>query len=507
MAHPAPGADDGPMRQRVGVSAVVAAVAVVLVLVWLIDLGLTSSSSGARSSTTLLHVLPVVEVVLLAASFVAIGWFWTRSRQVRHEAAAHAAAAQEEADRLLKVIDNTSAVIYMRDGAGRYLLVNRQYEELFGIRRDEIVGLTDHDLFPPEMADAFRANDIKAMAHGAPIQMEEVAPHADGLHTYITVKYPIADATGHQTAICGISTDITPLKHAEQKERELNAELEERVRERTADLEASTRELDTFAYSVSHDLRAPLRAITGFSEVLLEDHSHQLDATGQEHLGRVVAATERMGHLIDDLLDLSRASRVELDLRRVDLTALAYRVAGDVRAVGPAHADEVDVCIDEGLSVVGDPVLLELMMLNLISNAWKFTAKVPKPRIHFGSIGQAGSLVYLVQDNGAGFDMRYADKLFAPFQRLHNREDFPGSGIGLAIVGRIVARHGGRVWAEGEPGEGATFYFTLPRTHGFPPAGVRADARAEAQTDVQSDVQTGAQPEAQPVSDSGKSPS
>jgi PAS domain S-box-containing protein len=479
MAHPGAGADDGAMRQRLSVSATVAATAVVLVS--LIDLGLTSTASGTRRLTTCLHVPPVVEVALIAGSFLLAGWYWNRSRQERHRAEVQQAAAQEEADRLLKVIDNTSAVIYMRDNAGRYLLVNRQYEELFGIKRDEIVGLTDHDLFPPEMADAFRANDIKAMARGAPVQMEEIAPHADGPHTYITVKYPIADAAGQQTAICGISTDITPLKHAEQKERRLNAELEERVRERTAELEASTRDLDAFAYSVAHDLRAPLRAISGFSEVLLEDHGQHLDETGQEYLGRVVAATKRMGQLIDELLDLSRAGRVELDPRRVDLTALAYRVAGDLRALGPERADKVDVCIDEGLSAVGDPVLLELMVLNLMSNAWKFTAKERKPRIHFGSIGQEGSPVYLVQDNGAGFDMRYADKLFAPFQRLHNRDDFPGSGIGLAIVSRIVDRHGGRIWAESEPGEGATFFFTLPLTRGFPPADAPSDARVIAQ--------------------------
>jgi PAS domain S-box-containing protein len=418
-------------------------------------------------------VPPVVEVALLAAVLVGAGWAWVRSRRAHRTVTAEAAAAREETDRLMKVIDNTSAVIYMRDGAGHYLLVNRQYEKLFGIRRQDIVGMTDHELFPPEMADAFRRNDLKALARGAPIQIEEIAPHADGPHTYITVKYPITDTEGRQTAICGISTDITPLKRAEEKERELNAELEERVRERTAELEASTRELDAFAYSVSHDLRAPLRAMAGFSEVLLADHGDQLDATGRGYLGRVVAATERMGRLIDDLLDLSRAGRVELDLQPVDLTALAHRITADAEAADLGRAGDVDVCIDEGLNAVGDPVLLELLVLNLLSNAWKFTAKTAKPRIHVGSLARGASTVFFVEDNGAGFDMRYADKLFAPFQRLHSLDDFPGSGIGLAIVGRIVARHGGRIWAEGEPGEGAAFFFTLPR----PLAVVRAGAQ------------------------------
>jgi PAS domain S-box-containing protein len=450
------------VRRRVGVCAAI--LVSVAVGVWLIDLGLTSTSQGDRTSTALLHLPPFVDVILLSTAALAAGWAWTRSRRTQLAAEAGLASAQEVADRLLKVIDNSSAVIYMRDLDGRYLLVNRQYELLFGIQRHDIVGLTDHDLFPPEMANAFRKNDLRALDRGAPIQMEEIAPHHDGPHTYITVKYPITDTNGRHAAICGISTDITPLKHAEEKERELNAELEERVRERTAELETSTRELDAFAYSVSHDLRTPLRAMAGLSEVLLEDHSHQLDPTGRGYLRRVMAATDRMGQLIDDLLDLSRASRVELIRQQVDLTALVHRIIGDVRTMGPDHPCEVEVRIDDGMHTDGDPVLLELLLLNLISNAWKFTANTTEPRIHVGSAGQDGSMVYFVRDNGAGFDMRYAAKLFVPFQRLHTIDEFPGSGIGLAIVARIVARHGGRIWAESKPGAGANFSFTLPRT-------------------------------------------
>jgi light-regulated signal transduction histidine kinase (bacteriophytochrome) len=293
--------------------------------------------------------------------------------------------------------------------------------------------------------------------------MEEIAPHADGPHTYITVKYPITDLAGRPWGICGISTDITPLKRAEEKERRLNAELEARVRARTAELEASTRELDAFAYSVSHDLRAPLRAVAGFSEVLLEEWADQLDEQGQDYLRRVVAATERMGQLIDDLLNLSRASRMELTREPVDLTAIAHRVVSDLAMTDPLRpAVDLDVTIDEDLHAVCDPALMELVLRNLISNAWKFSAKQNKPRIRFGSVEQEGTSAFFVRDNGAGFDPRYADKLFVPFQRLHAVDDFPGSGIGLAIVNRIIARHGGRVWAESTPGAGAVFYFTLP---------------------------------------------
>ena len=376
------------------------------------------------------------------------------------------AALRAETDRLLKVIDNTSAVIYMRDREGRYLTVNRKYEQLFGIRREDIVGLTDHDLFPKAMADDFRANDLKALSRGAPIQMEEVAPHPEGVHTYITVKYPIRDQSGRPYAVCGISTDITPLIRVEERERQLNAELEARVRERTAELEATARELDAFAYSVSHDLRAPLKAVAGFSEMLLEDHSGQLDETGQEYLNRVVAATEHMGRLIDDLLNLSRAGRAELSRRPVDLTAMAHRVVADLTAAhsGSAPRPKTRITIEDGLAAVGDPALLEIMLRNLISNAWKFSAKQPEPMIHVGSTEKQGTQVLFVRDNGPGFNMRQADRLFAPFQRLHSSSEFAGSGVGLALVARIIARHGGHVWAESEVGKGAAFYFTLPRS-------------------------------------------
>lgn len=386
-----------------------------------------------------------------------------RLHRARQLAQGRLAALQQETDRLLKVIDNTSAVIYMRDNDGRYLLVNRQYEQLFGIRRQDIVGLTDHDLFPKEMADDFRANDLKALARGAPIQMEELAPHPDGVHTYITVKYPIRDMAGRPYAVCGISTDITPLKRVEERERRLNTELEARVRERTAELEATARELDAFAYSVSHDLRAPLRAVTGFSEMLIEQHSADLDEDARDYLDRILAATEHMGRLIDDLLNLSRTGRVELYRRPVDLSAVARHVVTELAAADdPDSAPRIQVTIDEGLSAVCDPALLEIVLRNLISNAWKFCAKAPQPAIHVGVLEQQGSPVLYVRDNGAGFDMRRADRLFAPFQRLHTSAEFAGSGVGLALVARIITRHGGRVWAEGEVGKGAAFYFTLP---------------------------------------------
>jgi PAS domain S-box-containing protein len=362
-------------------------------------------------------------------------------------------------DQLLALIDNTSAVIYMRDLDGRYMLVNREYERLFGVRREAIVGLTDHDLFPVEIADHFRANDVQAAASGAPVQIEETAPGEDGAHTYITVKFPLVDDAGRAYAVAGISTDITDRKRAEDQVQQLNAELERRVRERTAELEASTRELDAFAYSVSHDLRAPLRSIEGFSQALIEDYADRLDEEGHEYLHRLQVNVGRMAQMIDDLLDLSRAARIELRREAVDLAGMAREVIGELRDVEPER--QVDVTIADGLGGTGDPHLIRLALQNLLANAWKFTSHRERATIEVGAHAVDGERIFFVRDNGAGFDSRYAHKLFDPFQRLHATTEFEGSGVGLAIVQRIIRRHGGRIWAEGAPEAGATFLFSL----------------------------------------------
>jgi PAS domain S-box-containing protein len=362
-------------------------------------------------------------------------------------------------EQLMALIDHTSAVIYMRDADGRYLLVNREYERLFKLRREDIVGLTDHDLFPKDIADDFRTNDLMAFARGFPVQMEEQAPGDDGLRTYVTVKFPLTDAAGSSYAVCGISTDITERKQAEEQVRRLNDGLELRVRERTAELEASTRELDAFAYSVSHDLRAPLRSVEGFSQILLEDYGEILAEEARVYLGRIQANVARMAQMIDDLLNLSLATRTELRRERTDVTALACQVAAELQA---RDADRnTEIVIADDLVAQGDGHLIGLVLQNLLGNAWKFTAHKPDAVIRIWPEQRDGIDVLVVQDNGAGFDMRYAHKLFEPFQRLHPASEFEGTGIGLAIVHRIVTRHGGQICAEGTPGGGATFRFSL----------------------------------------------
>jgi light-regulated signal transduction histidine kinase (bacteriophytochrome) len=241
--------------------------------------------------------------------------------------------------------------------------------------------------------------------------------------------------------------------------RSANADLERRVTERTRQLEAANRELEAFAYAVSHDLRAPLRSMSGFSQILQETAPAGLDEKSRHYLQRIHDASMRMSGLIEDLLNLSRIGRSELTARPISLSQVAAEAAAAVRERHPKRDVQLDVA--QGLEVNADPRLLRIALENLLSNAWKYTARASQASVSVGmQTGEHGP-VYFVRDNGVGFDMKYADKLFVPFQRLHPETEFPGSGIGLVTVQRIIARHGGRIWADAKPDEGATFYFTL----------------------------------------------
>lgn len=277
-----------------------------------------------------------------------------------------------------------------------------------------------------------------------------------------------ASAHGEGELAVLISAFNEMLAQIQERDRSLHeshALLEQRVQDRTEALNASNKELEAFCYSVSHDLRSPLRSIDGFSQALLEDLGDRLDDLSADHLARIRAATQRMGTLIDDLLNLSRISRTELTFKPVDLSAFVRAVVDDCVAMQPGR--HVTVTIEDGLQAMGDPRLLRQVFENLIGNAWKFTSKQPEARLEFGALDQEGERVYFVSDNGAGFDPAYAQRLFGVFQRLHAATEFPGTGVGLAIVDRIINRHGGRIWADAAVGRGATFYFTLasPATH------------------------------------------
>ena len=251
------------------------------------------------------------------------------------------------------------------------------------------------------------------------------------------------------------------LRESEENLRRLNVSLEQRVSDRTVELEASTKELEAFSYSVSHDLRAPLRAVDGFSLALLEDCEDRLDAESKDHLARIRAATQRMGALIDDMLRLSRITRAQMLVERVNLTEIAWSIIHELQKSQPGRA--VTVKIADDLEDEADPKLMRIALENLLSNAWKFTGRQPEAVVEFGSTNEGGKKAYFIRDNGAGFDMAHANKLFTPFQRLHSVEEYPGTGIGLGTVQRIMNRHGGTVWAEGQVDKGATFYFSFQK--------------------------------------------
>jgi light-regulated signal transduction histidine kinase (bacteriophytochrome) len=276
----------------------------------------------------------------------------------------------------------------------------------------------------------------------------------DGSTFPVEISLSPMDADEGQLVISTIR-DVTERKTAEARITALNEDLQRRV----AELAAVNKELEAFSYSVSHDLRAPLRSIDGFSQALLEEYGDVLTGDGADYLRRVRAATQRMGELIDDLLNLSRVTRREMRREPVDLSALARMILAQLAKGDPGR--HVEVHVADGLVAWGDPHLLRLALENLLGNAWKFTGKQPAARVEFGMTSENGASAYFVRDNGVGFDMAYSYKLFGAFQRLHAMTEFPGTGIGLATVQRVINRHGGRVWADAALGTGATFYFTL----------------------------------------------
>ncbi len=313
--------------------------------------------------------------------------------------------------------------------------------------------------------------DVRRNLHGetAFYQNEHRVLRKDGSYCWVLDRGKMIERTpdGQPRRMIGTYTDISARKAAEQALRDsqaqllrLNEELEQRVTERTAQLQAANQELEAFTYSVSHDLRAPLRGIDGFSKALLEDCAAQLDDQGRHYLERVRTASQRMGRLIDDLLRLSRVSRTELHRLSVDLSVMAGEIAARMQESAPDR--NMEAVVAPGVRAHADPRLMHIVLENLIGNAWKFTGRRADARIEFGCGPADGETVFWVRDNGAGFDMRYADKLFGAFQRLHPVDEFEGTGIGLSIVQRIVRRHGGHIWAEAVEGEGATFYFTIP---------------------------------------------
>lgn len=341
---------------------------------------------------------------------------------------------------------------------GQIAMVNAQTERLFGYSRDALVGHDVEILLPDrhrarhivERDNYVAAPVVRPMGEGR----ELFGVRADGSEFSVDISLSPVDTDEGMLVIAAIR-DITELKETERQIQDLNR----RLTRDNQELAAVNKELEAFSYSVSHDLRAPLRAIDGFSQALEEDYGDVLDGPGKDSLDRVRKAAQRMGQLIDDLLKLSRVTRQDMKPEEVDLSSLAREIADQCRASEPQRT--VKIAVGEGLTAHGDPRLLRIALENLVGNAWKFTRDQSSACIEFGSECSDGKTAYFIRDNGVGFDMTYANRLFSAFQRLHDPKDFPGTGIGLATVQRIIHKHGGQIWADAKTGTGATFYFTL----------------------------------------------
>jgi len=371
-----------------------------------------------------------------------------RERTAELEAANRALRTSEQEFRSLA--ESMPQIVWATRADGWNIYFNQRWMDYTGLTLEESYGEGWITPFHPD--DKQRAWDAwqRATKNRDSYDLECRLRRADGVYYWWLIRgLPQVNADGKILKWFGTCTDIEDIKETEKETRRLNDQLA-----------AANKELEAFSYSISHDLRTPLRSIDGFSQALMDDYQDKLDDTAKSYLARVRKATQNMGCLIDDVLKLSRLTRSELHHESVDLSTMVRAISDTLQQNNPDRT--ADVIIREGVFVNGDPGLLKIALENLMNNSWKFSSKEARPQVEFGTTVKEGKTVYFIRDNGVGFDMAYVDKLFGAFQRLHTSFEFPGTGIGLATIQRVINRHGGQVWAEAVVGKGATFYFTLP---------------------------------------------
>jgi len=371
-------------------------------------------------------------------------------------------ALRESEERLRTLINTIPDLIWLKDPDGVYLICNRMFERFFGAKEADITGKTDYDFVDQTLADFFRKNDLKAIKAGQPSINEEWLTFVEGgYHGFFeTIKTPVLGVDGQLIGVLGISRDMTVINEAQESLRQLNINLEARVAERTAELQSLNQSLESFVYSVSHDLKTPLRGVEGYSRLLQEDYDEQLDDEGRLFINNIRDGIKRMNELIDDLLAYSRMERRKLDTGPLDLNTLLANVLAERAHDFDARGVKVDVSMPP-LTVHADADGLAIVLRNLLENALKFSGHLDQPRIEIGASQEGENITLWIKDNGIGFDMKYHERIFEIFQRLHRLEEFPGTGIGLALVKKAMERMDGKVWAESKLGEYAKFYLTL----------------------------------------------
>jgi PAS domain S-box-containing protein len=359
------------------------------------------------------------------------------------------------------VVKQSRDAIYLHNAEGKVISWNEGAEKVYGFSEGEALNMKIWNIVPDHSMGQMQAiiQDISSGEKIQSLEMKRITKYGKMIDVLFSASV-IADPSGDLKSVAITERDITQQKATDEEIRQLNAGLRRNV----SQLEATNNELESFSYSISHDLRAPLRSIDAYARIILDEYHTQFDDEQKRLFGIIRDNAGKMGLLIDDLLAFSRLGRRVLAKIPVDFPELVNRVIRDLQGPGPLRAEISVLALG---STEGDPALLYQVFMNLLSNAVKYSAKKTDPRIEIGFTGDTAEYIYYVKDNGTGFSMEYVHKLFGVFQRLHSDEEFEGTGVGLAIVQRIIAKHGGRVWADGRPGEGATFYFTLPK----PPAG------------------------------------
>ncbi len=397
----------------------------------------------------------------LGVLIVSMGFLWIigQRRQTRSYQSLYRQHSEEKSRlaHLEYMVKFANDIILICDSERRILQVNEYALQVYGYTGEELLGKTLESLITPETLSSCQTQ-LSGIRESDAVTAEVSFIRKNGSAIPVEISARLFKVDD-RTCLQAIIRDIRERKEKEAEINQLNSSLEERVQERTSQLEAANKELESFAYSVSHDLRAPLRGIDGWSQALMDDYRDKLGDKGLQILGRIRSETQRMGQLIDDMLKFSRDTRGDLNRQEVDITGVVQTITSRLQQANPNR--QIKFVVQQGLKVQGDTRLLEMALSNLLDNSVKFTSKTPQPLILFGEVFKEGKPVFFVHDNGVGFDMAYSQKLFKVFQRLHKASDYPGTGIGLATVQRIIHRHGGKIWAEAQVGQGATFYFTV----------------------------------------------